>query len=236
MEWNKEVNTNSGILMILIFSVLFILFDFCIIGAHIDGYPFNELSIGISNKTIEKNDSGNKDDSNESILSEEDALSIGKTLFDKMGGYYLGNGPKEIDSNGKIVGYLKNDDGSFYVTDNSDGLASYFKLDKEELRMIATEDYINDYVARDYIYYNGEYYMSNGDRGANISYYDTKLNIIRNSADTIIFDAVSSYFSDFSYHDGLVSAEDAPKETKTNTFRIVMEDGKWKISEFHKVY
>lgn len=248
MEWKKNINTNLGITIILVFAALFTIIDFYAISAEIEGYPFNELSGNTVNsndddtvvedkEVVEKSIIKNENTDSNGLLSEEKALNIGMALFDKMGGYYLGNGPKEVDSNGRIVGYIKNDDGSFSVTDNSDGLAPYFKLDKEKLRMIATEDYIRDYyIVNDFVYFNGEYYKVNGDRGSDISYYDTELKIIQNSADTIIFDAVSSYFSDFSYHDGLVSAEDAPKEYKTNAFRIVMEDGEWKISEFHKVY
>ena len=44
MEWKKNVNTNLGITIILVFAALFTIIDFYVIGSHIDGYPFNDLS------------------------------------------------------------------------------------------------------------------------------------------------------------------------------------------------
>ncbi len=44
MEWKREVNTNLGITIILVFAALFTIVDFYVVCSHIDGYPFNELS------------------------------------------------------------------------------------------------------------------------------------------------------------------------------------------------
>lgn len=235
MEWKKNVNTNLGITLILIFAALFTIIDFYVIGSHIDGYPFNDISGNTVNSDANVDEKVN--DENDKLLSEDEALKIGNDLFEKMGEYSIERGPKEFDSNEKIVGYIKNDDGSFSTVDNSNGLALYFKLDKDKLGLIATEDYIMDYCnINDFVLYNGEYYGISGDRGSNISYIDTKLEVIQNFNDSIVFNAISAYFTDFSYHEGLLSMEEAPKEYKTNTFRIVKEAGEWKISEFHEVY
>lgn len=246
MEWKKKVDTNLGITVILMFAAIFTIIDFYVVCSHIDGYPFNDVSGNTINNSnndntvvedkdvIEENDNQIE---NNKLLSEDDALKIGNELFEKMGGYNIGRGPKEIDSNGKVVGYTKADDNSFSVIDNSDGMAFYYKLDKKKLSLIATEDYIRDYFnIYDFILYNGDYYGISGDRGSDISYIDTKLEILSITENTVVFNAVSTYFSDFSYQEGLLTAEDAPKENKINTFRIVKEGNNWKISEFHAVY
>ena len=51
MEWKKNINTNLGITIILVFAALFIIIDFYAISAEIEGYPFNELSGNTVNST-----------------------------------------------------------------------------------------------------------------------------------------------------------------------------------------
>ena len=55
MEWKKNINTNLGITIILVFSALFVIIDFYVIGAYMDGYPFNELSGNTNSNTINNN-------------------------------------------------------------------------------------------------------------------------------------------------------------------------------------
>ena len=81
MEWKKDIDTNLGITVFLVFAALFTIIDFYVVGSHIDGYPFNELSVGINNKILEDND----------VVHEED--NIGDSSIDtetcSMDGYCL---------------------------------------------------------------------------------------------------------------------------------------------------
>lgn len=55
MEWKKNINTNLGITIILVFAALFTIIDFYAISAEIEGYPFNELSGKTSSNAINNN-------------------------------------------------------------------------------------------------------------------------------------------------------------------------------------
>ena len=55
MEWKKNVNTNLGITIILVFAALFTIIDFYVIGAYMDGYPFNDLNGNTSSSKINNN-------------------------------------------------------------------------------------------------------------------------------------------------------------------------------------
>ena len=48
MEWKQKVDTNLGITVILVFAALFTIVGFYVVGAHIDGYPFDEFSSNVS--------------------------------------------------------------------------------------------------------------------------------------------------------------------------------------------
>lgn len=56
MEWKKNINTNLGITIILVFAALFTIVDFYIVGSELDGYPFNELSGNTVNSDVDAED------------------------------------------------------------------------------------------------------------------------------------------------------------------------------------
>lgn len=53
MELKKNINTNLGITIILVFAALFTIIDFYIVGSELDGYPFNELSGNTVNSDVD---------------------------------------------------------------------------------------------------------------------------------------------------------------------------------------
>ena len=120
MNLKKNVNTNLGITIILVFAAIFTIVSFYIVGAYMDGYPFNELSGNIvdnSDNVIEDSDL----DSNEALLSEQEALAIGNYLYEKAAKSYYGIYETEgfSESSGpQYVYYTMNDDSSFSIDEN----------------------------------------------------------------------------------------------------------------------
>ena len=238
----KIVDTNLGILLICLFSSIFTLVDFLIVDKILDSHNKCEecTKCDIKDNGVNKDNASVIDGGkSEELLSESEALMIGKELFDKMGRYYIYYGPVEYDADGDTVHYRKNDDGSFTVldADSIDGnFVQYAKLDADKLREIANDDFINKYVQNGkFSEYAGGYYIEIGGRASTISYIDTELKVISITSDKIVFDAISSYFADDSERNH-VSVEDAKKDYKTNAFELVLENNQWKISSFTKVY
>lgn len=222
MEEKKWINPNMGILVVLLFAAVCTLVDYIIINKALRKYESN------SDTTVDKGNSIINND----ILSEEKALVIGKDIFYTISDYYLHYGPIE-----QGVDYVKNDDGSFSVLNDSDSLIKYKKLDIDKLSLIASSEYIKTYCS-DSIFdeYNGDYYRPEGGRGSNISYIDTELKVVSIEKDALVFDAISSYFADDSERINGVSYESAKKEYKTNTFKLIYESGTWKVSKFTRAY
>ena len=86
MEWKQKVDTNLGITIILVFAALFTIIDFYVVGAHIDGYPFNDFSSNVSDveenkesfqngdKVFDLSESDNADVKNEDEKSTDDLI------------------------------------------------------------------------------------------------------------------------------------------------------------------
>lgn len=53
MEWKKNINTNLGITIILMFAAIFTIVDFYVVCSHIDGYPFNDISGNTVNSGVD---------------------------------------------------------------------------------------------------------------------------------------------------------------------------------------
>lgn len=73
MDLKQNINTNLGITIILMFAAFFTVVGFYIVGAHMDGYPFDELFIG---NTVE-----DKKDIDEEFIVRDDYI----LLYDKDG-------------------------------------------------------------------------------------------------------------------------------------------------------
>ena len=87
MEWKREVNTNLGITIILVFAAIFTIIDFYVVCSHIDGYPFND----VSGNTINNSNNDNTVVEDKEVVDVED--NTGNSLVDtetcSMDGYCL---------------------------------------------------------------------------------------------------------------------------------------------------
>lgn len=232
MNLKKNVNTNLGITIILVFAAIFTIVSFYIVGAYMDGYPFNELSGNIvdnSDNVIEDSDL----DSNEALLSEQEALAIGNYLYEKAAKSYYGIYETEgfSESSGpQYVYYTMNDDSSFSIDENG----GYRKLLVDDMKAVFTYEMFEKLYYIKNAYYivgiDNNYYMESLGVGGNPTYVESKLSIDSIENDTIVFN-VNSYYDYSDYVNELDSKDDVIK-VETSKFTLEKEDGKWKVSEF----
>lgn len=231
MEWKKDVNTNLGITIILVFAALFTIVDFYVIGAHMDGYPFNDINgtVAGDKKVVENNDVVEEEDVIEeedvvdkTILSEEEALNIGDELYKKASQSYYGIYEKKGD--GLEYAYYSKLQDDFF---QSDELGHYRKLLLDDMRKVfSSEMFDNLYYIKNAYYIVGSdnnYYMEALSVGGNPTYIDSKLSIIDIHSDVIMFN-VSSYYNVEDYDD--------LDEIRESKFSIKKENGEWKVSNF----
>ena len=251
MEWKKNVDTNLGITIILVFAALFTIVDFYVIGSELDGYPFNDLSDSVVYNDESNNTNTVVEDNkiyDSELLSEEEALKIGNELYKKAGEIFIRRGgsiemENVSDDIRGSVGYKKNDDNSFSRVDdnsffyNNKDYYRYVKLVISDVTDILSSklfiDFCNDF---EIIKYNNEYFRIEGDRGSNMLYGGTELNVISISNDKIVYDAVSSYYLNADDVFNHVSISEAQIEKKNNKFELILENGSWKVNEFTMPY
>lgn len=94
MEWKREVNTNLGITIILMFAAIFTIIDFYVVCSHIDGYPFNDVSGNTINNSNNDNtvvedkevvEENNDNSENHYVISDDisyDSIYTDKNVFD----------------------------------------------------------------------------------------------------------------------------------------------------------
>lgn len=218
MEWKKNIDTNLGITIILVIAAIFTIVDFYVVGAHIDGYPFDEFSKNTEGKAAESK--------GVALLSEEEAMKIGEELYEKACKSYYGiYETKDFSENNmtEYVYYSKLQDNSFQI----DELGSYKKLLVDDMKKVfASEEFDSLYYMKSAYYVVGSdsnYYMESLGVGGNPTYIDSKLSIADIRDDVIMFN-VSSYYNVEDYND-----LDEMKESK---FVIKKENGEWKVSDF----
>ena len=86
MEWKKNINTNLGITIILVFAALFTIIDFYVVCSHIDGYPFGD----INSKTVSKVGKTVVDD--KEVIDVQDSILV-YDLYDSDNAYESGDLP-----------------------------------------------------------------------------------------------------------------------------------------------
>ena len=132
MEWKKNVNTNLGITIILVFAALFTIIDFYIVGSELDGYPFNDLSdeVVIEDKdtVVEDKDNSVIDDkevveenNSEShyVISDDisyDSIYMDKNVFDSD--MNIRTVKDQVFLGGGYYGFLSVDDGKLNMSIN----------------------------------------------------------------------------------------------------------------------
>lgn len=229
MEWKQKVDTNLGITVILVFAALFTIIDFYVVGAHLDGYPFNDFSSSEEGKSV-------------ALLSEEEAIEIGKELYDKASEVYIHRGYEEEPNNsGQAIFYIKNSDGSFsiagtdYFYNNKE--YPYEKLAVDKIKKVLSDDNFKYFCSKFSIEeYQGEYYKIAGDRGSDMTYTGTELKIVSISENKIVFNAVSTYLLNFEDAFSDIPVSELETESKSEEFEIVLENGSWKVNAFTLAY
>ncbi len=83
MEWKKNIDTNLGITIILVFAALFTIVDFYVIGSELDGYPFNDLSDEV---VIEDKDTVVED---KDVVDVEDSVLVYDHYTKDESGHYV---------------------------------------------------------------------------------------------------------------------------------------------------
>lgn len=210
----KRVNSNVGILIILLFSLICFFLD----------YSFVSDKIGADNFFIDFIN-GKRDEVKieYSVLSNEEALSVGSNLYDLICDYYSYYGPVIYDGNGKNIYFVKDDKGMFSVfTGEGYSVSRYSRLDVNKLKMYTSSNFVDSYISKNnFVYFNGNYYHKSYPRAIDSSYVDTKLEVVSISSDELLFNAISSYNS---------------SNVKTDRFRVINSDGYWVIDEFIMPY
>lgn len=125
MEWKKNINTNLGITIILVFAALFTIIDFYAISAEIEGYPFNELSGNIVNSDVDDTVVEDKEvveeNNSEShyVISDEisyDSIYTDKNVFDSD--MNIRTVKDQVFLGGGYFGFLGVDDGKLNMSIN----------------------------------------------------------------------------------------------------------------------
>ena len=127
MEWKKNINTNLGITIILVFAALFTIIDFYIVGSELDGYPFNELSGNTNSNTINNNNPVIEDkevveeNNSEShyVISDDisyDSIYMDKNVFDSD--MNIRTVKDQVFLGGGYYGFLSVDDGKLNMSIN----------------------------------------------------------------------------------------------------------------------
>lgn len=234
MEWKQKIDTNLGITIILIFAALFTIIDFYVVGAHIDGYPFDDFNRNTENKVDEGK--------GVALLSEEEAIEIGKELYDKASEVYIHRGYEEEPNNsGQAIFYIKNSDGSFslagtdYFYNNKE--YPYEKLAVDKIKKVLSDDNFKYFCSKFSIEeYQGDYYKIAGDRGSNMMYTGTELKTVSISKNKIVFNAVSTYLLNFEDAFSDIPVSELKTESKSEEFEIVLENGFWRVNTFTLAY
>ena len=179
MEWKKNVNTNLGITIILVFSALLTVIGFYIVGAHLDGYPFNELNetIDNSNSVVEDKDNSFVDDENGSAVDVENSILV----YD----YYKEN--LVVDKEFKV----RSTNYNVYI----DG--KIIKLNDKEV--FKTNDFVKKvYIIKDIV--GIEISKDNSDK-SNLVFVDFDGNVIKSVNDVVNFKVHNFYiFYEFNNH------------------------------------
>ena len=219
-----EKKNGKGLVVAL---VLFILVSIGLGGYIVYDKVLNKEEV--KPKTEEKKVDKSKKKDNENRLSNEEAMKIGKELFEKAGSFFLssdGVEKVEIDGTGgkTNVCYVKNNNAFTKkncneFTRNEDG--PYGKINKEQIDLF-TKNKITELILAHVIELsNGDYYRILGDRGSNISHKNDDLIIAKNDGDIVSFDLIS-------YYDGM--GEENSRITQS--YVIKKEDGLWKVDRF----
>lgn len=124
MEWKKNINTNLGITIILVFAALFTIIDFYAISAEIDGYPFNELSgtnVNSDYDTVVEDKEVIEENNSEShyVISDEisyDSIYTDKNVFDSD--MNIRTVKDQVFLGGGYFGFLSVDDGKLNMSIN----------------------------------------------------------------------------------------------------------------------
>lgn len=234
MEWKQKIDTNLGITVILVFAALFTIVGFYVVGAHIDGYPFDEFS---------RNTEGKADESKGvALLSEEEAMKIGEELYDKASAIYFHRGyEEEPNDSGQAIFYIKNSDGSFSAADTdyfyNTNEYPYEKLAVDKIKKVLSNDNFKYFCSKFEIEeYQGDYYKIGGDRGSDLMYTGTELKIVSISENKIVFNAISTYLLKFEDAFGDVPVSELETEDKSEEFEIILENGSWKVNSFILAY
>lgn len=230
MEWKKNVNTNLGITIILVFAALFVIIDFYVICSHIDGYPFNELSGNTTNNTINENNTFIKEDVVD-IIDEATAIKIGNEKYNLASDLLFYPGFTVETDNDSDVKYII--DNNIFVVTSEWQQGIYFKV------FSGIEKYLDvfsgDMMNQLFEYSNGAYYSDmtpSGGRGKRIDYISTELKVIEITDNSLLFDAVSSYYANTEDMINGVSVDDAEIVTESNLFELVLNNGEWKVNNF----
>lgn len=124
MEWKKNINTNLGITIILVFAALFTIIDFYAISAEIEGYPFNELSgtnVNSDYDTVVEDKEVIEENNSEShyVISDEisyDSIYTDKNVFDSD--MNIRTVKDQVFLGGGYFGFLSVDDGKLNMSIN----------------------------------------------------------------------------------------------------------------------
>lgn len=230
MEWKKNVDTNLGITIILMFSALLIIFSFLIMGYELGwdfGYPKRGSKTVINDKT---------DNYNEKKMTDEEALIIGNELYEKASKLSFHPNFTVLSNDGEDVKYVKDENGNFVVSDEW-GQGIYFKVVEgiDEYKNLFSENLLLNMFSLN----NGEYYSSitpSGGRGSNIYYADTVLSVLSVNENEIVFNADSYYY--INYEDVLnnVSKDETDCDVKSNVFKLIKDNDVWKVDVFTLAY
>lgn len=187
----------------------------------------NEISNEINNELDDKLSDDNQDtstpvgedesenDENKVIsISEEEAKSIGDSLYTKALSYYWGG----VETNGNSI-----QDGIYMEISNISDVKDIFSTQGFEQYLSA-----NDFVSE----IDGIYYRVAADRGGDISYLGREDLKVENITDEkVVFKAVEKYAENEGEW-GLPENQVSNIRKITNRFVIVKEDGIWKVEDF----
>lgn len=223
MDWKKNVNTNLGITILLMAGTILVLAFFLVMSYELnDGFLFtrktDDTNIPSSEGVID-------------IMDNDTALEIGNEKYvlacDLL---FHPIFTVETDNNSDVKYILDND--NFVVTSEwQKGI--YFKVSSGI--EFYTNIFSNNMMNQLFKYSNGNYYSDttpSGGRGKRIDYISTDLNVVEISDNSILFDAVSSYYTNTDDIINDVSIEDAEIKTESNLFEIVLNNGEWKVNNF----
>lgn len=227
MNLKKNIDTNLGITILLMFSALLVLADFIYIG--------NELGndLGFKKKS---NTTSFVIETEDNTLTEDRILLMGNEMYDRVSRLLFHPEFGVLTDDDGDVKFIKSESGEFVQTSEwQQGI--YFKVVSgiEEYQNVLADDLFN----RTFASYNGEFYSDvtpSGGRGGNIYYIETVLSLVSSSDSEIVYSADSYYYTD---NDDMLNGmpkSDSNSEVKKNVFKLVKENDNWKVSEFTLAY